>query len=372
MAKTAENITSAESGGGKSSYDRWVEGEGIPIIKTFFVEDIRTVKLEPWARKGGTGAFLQMEGAGQVNNSYICEIPPGKSLKPQRQLFEESIYVVSGQGAATVWNDPNRKQTFEWQTGSLFSPPLNAWHQLFNGSGSEPARYLAVTTAPTMINLLHNLDFIFHNDFAFTDRFDGRDEYFSGKGTLYGGEYGGFKFAGNAWETNFVPDVRSFKLLEYSVRGAGGKNIKFELSENTTACHISEFPVGTYKKAHRHGPGAHVIILGGEGYSLIWPEGAPIQRYDWHEGSMVVPPDSWWHQHFNTGKNPARYLALRSFGSKKHRGAGKKYKGTVDRKLGGDQIEYDDEDPIVRQMFEEALAHNGLESRMASFYGMNR
>jgi len=372
VAKNAEKITATESGGGKSSYEKWVEGEGIPIIKTFFVEDIRTVNLEPWARKGGTGAFLQMEGAGQVNNCYICEIQPGKSLKPQRQLFEESIYIVSGQGAATVWNDENKKQTFEWQTGSLFSPPLNTCHQLFNGSGSEPTRYLAVTTAPTMINLLHNLDFIFNNDFAFKDRFDGRDEYFSGKGTLYGGEYDGFRFAGNAWETNFVPDVRSFKLLEYNVRGAGGKNIKFELSENTTACHISEFPVGTYKKAHRHGPGAHVIILGGGGCSLIWPEGEPIKRYDWHEGSMVVPPDSWWHQHFNTGKEPARYLALRSFGSKKHRGAGKKYKGTVDRKLGGDQIEYDDEDPIVRKMFEEALAKNGLESRMASFYDKSR
>jgi quercetin dioxygenase-like cupin family protein len=372
VAKSAEQKNTASENGGKSSYEKWLESEGIPIIKTFFVEDIRTVKLEPWERKGGAGAFLQMEGAGQVNNSYVCEIAPGKSLKPQRQLFEESIYVVSGQGAATVWNDENKKQTFEWQTGSLFSPPLNTWHQLFNGSGSEPARYLAVTTAPTMINLLHNLDFIFHNDFAFKDRFDGRDEYFSGKGTLYGGEYDGFKFAGNAWETNFVPDVRSFKLLEYNVRGAGGKNIKFELSENTTACHISEFPIGTYKKAHRHGPGAHVIILGGEGYSLIWPEGEPIKRYDWREGSMVVPPDSWWHQHFNTGKNPARYLALRSFGSKKHRGAGKKYKGTVDRKLGGDQIEYDDEDPIVRTMFAEALAKNGLESRMASFYNKNK
>ena len=137
MAKTAAEIDSATDNDGKSSYEKWVESEGISIIKTFFVEDIRTVKLEPWTRKGGTGAFLQMEGAGQVNNCYICEIPPGKSLKPQRQLFEESIYVVSGQGAATVWNVENKKQTFEWQTGSLFSPPLNTWHQLFNGSGSE-------------------------------------------------------------------------------------------------------------------------------------------------------------------------------------------------------------------------------------------
>jgi len=37
-------------------------------------------------------------------------------------------------------------------------------------------------------------------------------------------------------------------------------------------------------------------------------------------------------------------------------------------KLGGDQIEYEDEDQIVRRMFEEALAQAGIESRMAPFY----
>ena len=96
--------------GAQSSYDKWVEAEGIPIIKTFFVEDIRRIPLEPWERKGGNGAFLQMEGAGQVNNCYICEIPPGKSLKPQRQLFEETIYVISGQGATTVWNNRSEER----------------------------------------------------------------------------------------------------------------------------------------------------------------------------------------------------------------------------------------------------------------------
>ena len=127
---------------------------------------------------------------------------------------------------------------------------------------------------------------------------------------------------------------------------------------------MSEFAVGTYKKSHRHGPGAHVIILTGEGYSLIWPDGEPIKRYDWHEGSMIVPPDRWWHQHFNTGRERARYLALRPFQSYRYRGLSKPYKGRIDRRLGGDQIEDDDEDPIVKKMFEEEMAKAGLKSRM--------
>jgi len=171
------------------------------------------------------------------------------------------------------------------------------------------------------------------------------------------------------WDTNFVPNVRTIPLYLRSNRGAGGSFLHIELAENSMTTHISEFPVGTYKKAHRHGAGAHVAIIGGEGYSLMWPEGEPIKRFDWHDGSVIVPPERWFHQHFNTGATPARYLALR-WGSRKHaRPMGQNYGTDESVKAGGDQIEYADEDPQIRRMFEQELAKRGVACRMDDVIG---
>ena len=258
-------------------------------------------------------------------------------------LFEEFCLVLDGNGSSTVWNDEHKKVSFEWQEGSLFSPPLNTWRQHFNGSGDKPARFLVVTSAPILFNLFRNEKFIFGTNFNFNDRFDEEPDSFSGTGVSY--PVG----ATTVWDTNFVPDVRSIELHRRNNRGAGGSFLGLEMSENQMTAHISEMPVGTYKKAHRHGAGAHVVIIGGEGYSLMWPEGSPIQ---------VFP-------HFNTGATPARYLAIRWGARKFVRAVGHADGGTdVSLKEGGHQIEYADEDPKVRAMFEEALANNGVKSRM--------
>jgi oxalate decarboxylase/phosphoglucose isomerase-like protein (cupin superfamily) len=337
-----------------TAYQAWQKAEGIPVIRGFYVEDLRTVEVAPWARKGGRGVFVNMEGTGGTNDSYVCEIPPGGTLEPQRHLYEEVIYVLKGRGATAVWTEGGSKLTFEWQARSLFAIPLNSWHQHFNASGTEAVRYYGVTTAPLVMNLFHNHDFIFNNPFVFRDRFSEEADFFSGRGTF---------LASRIWEANFIPDVNTFQLLEWKERGAGGRNIMFELANNTMISHISEFPVGTYKKAHRHGPGAHVIILGGKGYSLLWPEGAKPTKVDWHEGSVFVPPDFWWHQHFNGGPIPARYLAIR-WGSVKHKLDEKHSKLDQDKEKGGNQIEYDNEDPAVRALFESELAKEGIQSRM--------
>jgi hypothetical protein len=355
------NVTADTSD--RSSYQKWVANEGIPMIRDFYIPDIRAVPLYPWERMGGFGAYLNLIGTGDVNDAYLCEIPAGTFLKPQRHLFEELIYVVAGHGATSVWLDNEPKHTFEWQAGSLFSPPLNTWYQHFNGSGSEPARFLAVTTAPVVINLFHNLDFVFANPFEFRDRYDGHEEYFSGAGRLY---------PGRIWDSNFIADVKTIPLHEWKERGAGARNVMIELSENILAALVSEFPIGTYKKAHRHGPGNHVIILGGTGYSLMWSEGMPRQRFPWYEGSIIVPPENWFHQHFNSGNTPVRYLALRWAGSKKYRGNRKAYGVDESVKSGGDQIDYEDESPEIHAEFESALAQAGTQCRMSAYHPLCR
>lgn len=342
----------------RNDYQVWIEREGLTTVEGLYIPDLKTVELGDWARRGCRAAIATLQGSEGVNDAHIIEISPGGEVAPERHLYEELVYVVSGAGSTSVWNGQGDRTTFEWHEGSLFSVPLNTYSQHFNASGREPARFYSVTSAPLMMRLLHNLDFIYHCDYDFTDRFGAGNDDFSGAGTAY---------RRRLWETKFIADVAAVELKSWRERGAGGSNVMLEIADSTMCGHISEFPVGTYKKAHRHNAGAHVIIINGTGFSLLWAEGDPIQQVKWQAGSIVVPPDRWFHQHFNTGTTPARYLALR-WGSRKYP-LFKEYKIDRPTTQGGDQIEYYDEDPSVREMFEKELTANGGVSRMTEVFG---
>lgn len=101
------------------------------------------------------GSFVILEGTGGMNDSYVCEIQPtGKPMR--RHMYEESIFVTQGHGATTVWQKDGRKHPFEWGSGSLFAIPLNVYYQHFNTSGSEAARFYAVTNCCVMMNLFRS------------------------------------------------------------------------------------------------------------------------------------------------------------------------------------------------------------------------
>jgi oxalate decarboxylase/phosphoglucose isomerase-like protein (cupin superfamily) len=341
----------------EAPYHRYVREEGLEILESHFIPNLRHLELKTWARRGGRGVFLNHDASRTTNDCYVCEIRPGGKLEPQRQIYEEMILVLDGRGSTTVWNDAGHRVTFEWKDGSIFGIPLNCWHQHFNGSGAKAARFVAVTNAPPLFNLFEDMDFIFNSTHDFRRRFNGEPDYFAPHNTP----------DGFTLDTNFIPDAMNLPLPTAETRGAGGGHIRFNLARASIRGHISQFPVGTYKKAHAHGPGAHVVILSGEGYTLDWPDenGDPV-RLDWQVGSMLVPKDGVYHQHFNSGAIPSRYLAF------KHSAEARNSQGVplsfISKRYGGSQLDYADESPAVRKMFEEAMAKHRIESRMAESY----
>jgi len=159
------------------------------------------------------------------------------------------------------------------------------------------------------------------------------------------------------WMGNFFPDMRVWdNLVPLKQRGAGGHVVTIRYPSSPMWNHMSVFPSKTYKKAHRHGPGTLIVIPTGDGYSYMWPEGHGKVFIPWHEASVFVPPNKWFHQHFNVGADPARYLAFHG------------PRGPVDNERvedpSRDQIEYPQEDPLIRQTFESELGKRSLTTLM--------
>jgi hypothetical protein len=350
-------------------YMDWARGEGIPLIDEFGV-DLLSLETESWPRLGSGcgGAVVNLKGRGDYMTVFLMEIGPGGKSDTQRHLYEEVFYVLSGHGSVTIETSDGRRHSFEWGPQSLFSLPLNASYVIYNGSGREAARLASANNFPLMMNVFHNEAFIFGNPCKFPER-EGPTGYFSGEGELTA-----IRPGRNLWETSFVPDVGAFELMAWEARGAGSSNMQFILADGCMGAHTSEMPVGTYKKGHRHGPGLHIFMVHGEGYSLLWYEGdKDFHRIDWRHGMLFAPPENMFHQHFDTSPTPARYLAI-GFGSKRYpvvyarRAGSENQRSDVSIKEGGRQVEYEDQDPRIHAMWLGELKKTGVKSGMSKIF----
>src|SRR4029434_7376141 len=125
--------------------------------------------------------------------------------------------------------------------------------------------------------------------------------------------------------------------------------------------HISEFEGGSYKLGHRHPYEAIILTLNGKGFSLAGKNNlkdSATTKIDSKAGSVVSPPFFWFHQHFNTGLTPARYLAITE--------------GDFPKRLGipleVEQIEKDKEDPAIRRLFDAELQKSRQQGRVEAHH----
>ena len=351
----AANASVARGGNrdGKFVYDRWMEAQGLPVHRGYFIEDLRAIEVAPWSARECDAAFIQVSGMEGVAEARITELPPGASAAPYKFALDEVVYAVGGAGIATVWAEGVPKRSFEFGQRSLFLIPRGAHRQFANARGDQPLRLLHNNYLPVAMSLEPDPGFFFDNPYGRPELLVPREDelYAVAKRAPEMGR-------GATWHGNFFTDMAAWNdLVPHRQRGGGGHVVDVSFPNSQMGGHMSVFPPGTYKKGHRHGPGRVIVIPAGEGYSIMWPEGGEKVVAPWREASMFTPPDRWFHQHFNVSVEPARYLALAPL----PQFAGHSEK-VEDRAR--DQIEYPDEEPWIREKFEEELGKRGLESLM--------
>src|SRR3972149_6800749 len=283
-------------------YERFMEEEGIPVVRGIGLNDVRELPLSPWTRLGGRGSYIQLDGTEGVWGMYVVEIPPRSELRPERHVYEEVYFVVEGRGSTEVWKeDGSRRQAFEWQPRSLFSVPVNRWHRLVN-AGSSPVLVLAATGAPALMNIVNSPRFIFDNPFDFTDRYDDSLGYFTPKTELEPHPLSERAIL----RSNMIPDIVTCELPVDNHRSPGYKWFeRFMAGDHFFGGGGQELPViaehqtGRYSKAHAHASGAVLVCLRGKGYTLTWPtelgtrpweagKGHLVKRQDYIAGGMVT------------------------------------------------------------------------------------
>src|SRR5262249_14125182 len=139
-------------------------------------------------------------------------------------------------------------------------------------------------------------------------------------------------------------------------------------SNTSIGMHIMGVSPGTYVTAHRHQARAHVIVIAGEGYELLFmPNEEKRRKVPTVPYAVVAPRDNEYHQHFNTGKGEYRMLAFRGIGLRQ--GAGRPFDAArtaqdKDPYAVSFKIAYEKEDPAIREEYYRELEKKGIDLRL--------
>jgi hypothetical protein len=353
-----------------SPYDRFVEAEGIPLHRGVAFNRVQDLELGEWKRMGGRGAFIQPMGTEDAWGMYLVQIPPGGALAAERHLYQETLYALQGRGVTESWEGEGEQvDAFEWEAGSLFSIPLNSFHRICNGSLVEPALLLAGTSAPGVINLFADPEFVFDCPYRL-HRAKAQSTARTGDGEQERLDP----------PLPIMPGLVNLRVPDQAGTHGPRRTLELDLSAGFGQVLIEQ-DVGRYPEAATFPAGTVLICLSGEGYAYGWPaatgerpwqqgEGDRVRRHGYQAGSVVSAAplaDDWFHQDFAVGQEPLRLLAW--LGPPKwpapvapgarervgRKGLGDRSRPTLARAT----IPHRQEDPRVRENYLEQLGRRG-------------
>ncbi|HEV8344894.1 MAG TPA: cupin domain-containing protein [Candidatus Binatia bacterium] len=263
---------------------------------------------------------------------WINGFPPGEAENQwktmgHRHTVEAVIYVLKGHGYSII--DGVR---YDWEPGDFICVPVFAWHRHINLS-NEDMVYVAATTGP----LSMGIGVAIYEDERYPEYWVFAQNDAGAKKSLIPGateipdarrgvpEGVELKHYDHSTAAKLYFDQLAFAEKEEQQRRKGrvlvkGKDLKFERTPmgwvaavvdpqlgfhvRVMSTLVAEIEPGKRSGAHRHLYEEINHILSGEGYSII-----EDKRYEWKAGDTLAIPVFSWHQHFNTGKGPARILA---------------------------------------------------------------
>ncbi len=239
-----------------------------------------------------------------------------------RHTVEAVIYIKEGKGYSVI--DGNR---YDWETGDFICVPYFAWHRHIN-TGDKEVQYLACTTGHISRALGVGIfeDERYPEYWVFAQR--GEEAM---KTLIPGGadipppsepppiEGGATDLASKLYEEQLYYSVEEEKRRRAGRVLVKGGDIEFTKTRMGRMAYVVDPRIGFHTKivatlmaeilpgeksgAHRHLYEEIDYLLSGQGYSII-----EDKRYDWKAGDALSIPMFGWHQHFNTGSEPARFL----------------------------------------------------------------
>ena len=298
-------------------YDNWARAEGVPIHAGAAI-DLCRVETRPWGRFGVGGAICHLDGRADFLTMFVFDLAPGAASAPMRHLYEDMFYGLEGHGVAEIELAGGATTTIEWGAKTLFSAPMNARVTLRNTSGAR-ARVVSVNDSRYLMSLYRSERFLFDTPMDFPERASGQ--------------------YARACETCAPGPI--------------------SLANGSIGADLFEIPAGRYDRAERQMFGSLLLGVSGHGMTLSW-EDDPAQavKHVWGHGVAYAPAGLMFHQRFNLGAEPARYLRVELGGpaAPMFRPRRRAYGDTSVYAAGAATIEVADQNPVIETMWRDEMA----------------
>ncbi len=258
------------------------------------INDVRNLPTKTDAQSGMEVAYMA-EDLKQLD-VFVGKLGPSKKSNTQKYLYEQLIYVLDGKGHTLVWkNEKSEPVRLDWETGDLFSPPMNFRYQHHNDSSTQEAALYHVTTKP-LIGIVLGHEFAAKvdvtNEAIWDEYYPIKEPKATGNVTeAYVEMKGGFMIKNiDDMELPYNrPGHFGIAFLPFPGRNMAGNRL-FELQ-------IFDLEPPTESPYNSHPWEVVYLVLQGNGAGLFHLDGEPPEYLTFKKGDVFFEHSNKWHWH---------------------------------------------------------------------------